>query len=50
MRMVCLVCCCITKDLGSASHLNALKEEEIEMFQQQLELELQRRGAQGEDG
>lgn len=32
MRIICLICCCVTKDLGSQSQLNGLKQEEIELY------------------
>ena len=43
MRIICLLCCCVTKDLGSQAHLNALNEEEIALYQQQLEEEMKKR-------
>lgn len=35
-RIVCLIFCCDTNDIGSTSHLNALNEQEIEIYQSQL--------------
>lgn len=43
MRIICLICCCVTKDLGSHAHLNALNDEEIELYQAQLEEEMKKR-------
>ena len=42
-RLVCLVCCCDTSDIGALSNMNDLKEDEIELYQKQLTLEVQRR-------
>ena len=43
MRIICLICCCVTKDLGSQSQLNGLKQEEIELYRQQIEEEMKKR-------
>ena len=32
-RIICLIFCCDTNDIGSTSHLNALNEQEIEIYQ-----------------
>lgn len=45
MRMICLICCCDTSDIGSAANLNALNEKEIEIYQRQLKKEMERRNA-----
>lgn len=43
MRMICLLCCCDTTDIGSAANLNTLEEKEIEAYQRQLKREMDRR-------
>ena len=43
MRIICLIFCCDTKDLGSQSHLNNLNVEEIHLYQQKLALEIKKR-------
>jgi len=43
MRMMCLICCCDTSDIGSAANLNTLNEKEIELYQKQLRKEMDRR-------
>jgi len=43
MRIICLIFCCETSNIGSASHLNKLNEQEIQMVQQNLVREMERR-------
>ena len=51
MRMICLLCCCETNDIGIYSHLNNLNEAEIQMFQMQLQkqLELKEKEKKGDE-
>ena len=42
-RIICLIFCCDTNDIGAQSHLNALNEQEIQIYQAQLKAEYDRR-------
>lgn len=40
-RLICLICCCDTNDIGSQAHLNRLNEEEIQIYHRQLSKEIE---------
>ena len=41
LRLICVICCCDTTDIGSQTHLNALNDMEIELYQQNLKKQLE---------
>ena len=43
MRILCLLFCCDTQDIGWAANLNSLNEKEIEIYQKQLKKEMDKR-------
>ena len=43
MRILCLLFCCETQDIGWAANLNSLDEKEIEIYQKQLKKEMDKR-------
>ena len=43
MRLMCLLCCCDTSDIGAAAPLNRLDDKEIELYQKVLKKEIENR-------
>lgn len=43
MRLMCLLCCCDTSDIGAAAPLNRMNDKEIELYQKVLKKEMESR-------
>lgn len=48
MRLMCLLCCCDTSDIGAAAPLNRMNDKEIELYQKVLKKEMENRQKQKE--
>lgn len=49
MRLLCLLCCCDTSDIGAAAPLNRLDDKEVELYQKVLKKEIENRTKKKEE-